>query len=107
MQEPRDGEVATLTFEAALARLEMIVRKLEAGDTTLEDSIGLYTEGQRLRAHCDAKLADAEARIEQLQLGADGKPRGLAPFGDAAAAPAPKSQRPSFQDDLADDDVPF
>jgi len=74
-----DEDLSLLTFEAALARLETIVHSLEAGDTPLEASIDLYTEGQRLKAHCEAKLAGATARIEAIQLGSDGQP-GLRPF---------------------------
>ena len=75
-------DISQLSFEAALARLETIVHGLEAGDTPLETSIDLYTEGQRLKAHCEAKLAGATARIEAIQLGADGAPA-VRPF-DAA-----------------------
>lgn len=63
---------ATMSFEAALARLEAIVRSLEAGDASLEDSIAIYTEGQKLKAFCESKLANATARIEAIQIGADG-----------------------------------
>ena len=65
-----DGQdISQMTFEAALARLETIVHGLEAGDTPLDQSIDLYTEGQRLKAHCEAKLAGATARIEAIQIG--------------------------------------
>lgn len=73
---------ADLSFEDALARLEKIVQQLESGDAPLETSIDLYTEGQRLKAICETKLAGATARIEAIQLGADGTPA-LRPF-DAA-----------------------
>ena len=72
--------VEGLTFEQALARLESIVRKLEAGEASLEDSIGLYEEGTRLKQQCDAKLAQAQARIEKIQIGGDGKPAGAVAF---------------------------
>lgn len=77
------AEIEGLSFEEALARLETIVKRLENGDASLEDSIALYTEGDRLKKHCEAKLASAQARIERIQLGPDGQPSGLAPF-DAA-----------------------
>lgn len=73
-------DLAGLSFEAALARLEEIVHRLEAGEASLEDSIAIYTEGQRLKAHCDAKLASATARIEAIQLGSDGTPSGVTAF---------------------------
>ena len=46
----------------------------------LLESITLYQEGDRLRRHCEARLKDAQARIEQIALGSDGKPAGLKPF---------------------------
>ncbi|MFN3591519.1 MAG: exodeoxyribonuclease VII small subunit [Thermaurantiacus sp.] len=69
-----------LGFEDALKRLEAIVRQIESGDTPLEQAITLYEEGQRLKALCEARLADAEARIRQLEIGPDGKPAGETPF---------------------------
>jgi exodeoxyribonuclease VII small subunit len=77
------GETSTvdqLSFEDALKRLEEIVRTLEKGDAPLDQSIELYQEGDRLRRHCEARLKDAQARIEQIAFGADGKPIGLKPF---------------------------
>lgn len=79
----KQSDSADLTFEAALARLEEIVHKLETGAASLEESITLYSEGTTLKQHCETKLKDAQARIEKLQIGADGKPVGSVPFGDA------------------------
>ncbi len=73
----------SLSFEDALARLEKIVHSLEAGDAPLEASIDLYTEGQALKKHCEAKLQAATGRIEAIQLGSDGQPASLRAF-DAA-----------------------
>ncbi|MDO9488440.1 MAG: exodeoxyribonuclease VII small subunit [Sphingomonadaceae bacterium] len=75
--------IEALTFEQALGRLEAIVKKLEAGEASLEDSITLYEEGTKLKRQCETKLAQAQARIEKIQVGADGQPSGVAPF-DAA-----------------------
>ncbi len=69
-----------MSFEDALKRLEEIVHRLESGDESLENAINLYGEGDRLRALCEKRLADAQARIEKLTLGADGKPVGAQPF---------------------------
>jgi exodeoxyribonuclease VII small subunit len=79
---PSEQPIAELSFEAALKRLEEIVRKLEAGDTPLDQAIDLYAEGDRLKAQCEKRLADAQARIEKIQLGRDGAPVGTAAFGD-------------------------
>ncbi len=74
-------ELAALGFEDALKRLEAIVHRLESGDASLEDSISHYTEGQALKAHCEAKLADATARIEAIQQNDAGAAIGTKPFG--------------------------
>ena len=72
--------IAELSFEAALKRLEEIVRKLESGEASLDESIDLYGEGDRLKQQCEARLQAAQARIEKIQLGRDGNPVGVAPF---------------------------
>ncbi|MDX2209383.1 MAG: exodeoxyribonuclease VII small subunit [Sphingopyxis sp.] len=73
----------SLSFEAAMAELETIVRRLEGGDVSLEESVALYERGQALRQHCEARLKAAELRVEQVSVGADGAPTGTVPFGDA------------------------
>ena len=72
--------ISDLSFEAALKRLEEIVRKLESGEASLDASIELYGEGDRLKQQCEARLKAAQARIEKIQLGRDGQPSGTAPF---------------------------
>lgn len=74
-------DVKELSFEAALKRLEEIVRKLESGEASLDEAIALYGEGDRLKQQCEARLQAAQARIEQIQFGRDGAPSGTAPFG--------------------------
>ena len=79
--EPRNDQSSSeLSFEAALARLEEIVRTLEKGEAPLDQSIELYQEGDRLKRHCEARLKAAQERIEQIAFGSDGKPSGVAPF---------------------------
>ena len=56
------------------------MRTLEKGEAPLDQSITLYQEGDRLKRHCEARLKDAQARIEQIALGSDGQPAGLKPF---------------------------
>jgi exodeoxyribonuclease VII small subunit len=46
----------------------------------LDQSIELYQEGDRLKRHCEARLKAAQARIEQIAFGADGKPAGVMAF---------------------------
>ena len=53
-------------FEAAIAELESVVKKLEEGDLALEQSLALYERGVQLSRFCHARLEDAERRIEIL-----------------------------------------
>ena len=66
------ADLANLSFEDALAELEKIVRGLEGGQQKLEDAIGAYERGALLRRHCEAKLAEAEARVQAIVAAADG-----------------------------------
>ena len=68
---PADPGIAALSFEDALAELERIVRGLEGGQQKLEDAIAAYERGARLRQHCEAKLAEAEQRVQAI-VAADG-----------------------------------
>ena len=63
--EPRSEQSSSdLSFEAALARLEEIVRTLEKGEAPLDQSIELYQEGVGLSAFCTKKLDEAKGKIE-------------------------------------------
>jgi exodeoxyribonuclease VII small subunit len=53
-------------FEAAIAELETIVKKLEDGDLPLEASMELYERGVHLSRFCHARLEETERRIELL-----------------------------------------
>ncbi|MEM1265245.1 MAG: exodeoxyribonuclease VII small subunit [Pseudomonadota bacterium] len=64
--------ITEMSFEAAMAALEDVVTKLESGSVGLEDSIALYERGALLKAHCEAKLAEAEARVAQITAREDG-----------------------------------
>jgi exodeoxyribonuclease VII small subunit len=61
-------------FEAAIAELEAIVKKLEEGDLALEQSLALYERGVQLSRFCHARLEDAERRIEILSDRGDLRP---------------------------------
>jgi exodeoxyribonuclease VII small subunit len=66
------ADIAALSFEDALAELEKLVKQLEDGKAKLDDAIGAYQRGALLKAHCEAKLREAQAKIEQISLAADG-----------------------------------
>jgi len=70
-------------FEAAIAELETIVKKLEEGDLPLEKSLELYERGVQLSRFCHARLEDAEKRIEILNERGELKPAGAALSKDA------------------------
>ena len=64
--------VSAMSFEDALAELERIVRGLEAGALKLEEAITAYERGTILRRHCEAKLAEADARVQAIVAAGDG-----------------------------------
>jgi len=72
--------VTEMSFEEALRELEAVVGQLERGDVELEKSIAFYERGAELKKHCEAKLAQAQARIEQITLAENGTPSGTTPF---------------------------
>ena len=78
--ESGEGAITQLSFESALAELESIVERLEAGKVDLEESIAIYERGEKLKKHCEALLKSAEARIEKITLKGDGTPTGTEPF---------------------------
>ena len=73
-------EIASLSFEDALRSLEDVVRRLESGEVPLDQSIELYERGEVLRAHCQARLDAAQARIEKIVAGPDGRASHSVPF---------------------------
>ncbi|MGB0630547.1 MAG: exodeoxyribonuclease VII small subunit [Alphaproteobacteria bacterium] len=69
----KPADVAKMSFEDALEELEEIVRTLEGGKGKLEEAIGAYERGAKLKAHCEKKLKEAQAKVEKISLGADGE----------------------------------
>jgi exodeoxyribonuclease VII small subunit len=74
------ADIKDLSFEQALKELEAIVDRLEKGDVELEASILIYERGEALKAHCDALLRKAEAKVEKISLNAGGLPTGTEPL---------------------------
>ncbi len=74
------ADVTGLSFETALAELEGIVTRLERGEVALEESIAIYERGEALKAHCESLLRKAEAKVEMISVGADGRPKGVQPL---------------------------
>lgn len=60
------ADVTDLSFEEALSQLEGIVKSLEGGRSTLAQAISEYERGTALRRYCEAKLAEAEAKVQAV-----------------------------------------
>jgi exodeoxyribonuclease VII small subunit len=65
-------EISRMSFEDALAELEQIVRRLEAGQVKLDEAIQSYERGAQLKQHCERKLNEAQQRVERIVITADG-----------------------------------
>lgn len=61
-----------MTFETAMTRLEEIVRQLESGKATLDESLTLYEEGIALVKLCSGRLDEAEQKIRIIRTASDG-----------------------------------
>jgi exodeoxyribonuclease VII small subunit len=77
-------DVASMSFETALAELEKIVDSLERGDVALAESIEKYERGEALKKRCAELLGAAEARVEKIKLTRDGRPDGTVPLDPEA-----------------------
>jgi len=72
-RKPADPDPATidvqapeLDFETALADLEALVEKMEAGEMSLEESLQAFERGVQLTRHCQAALKSAELKVKML-----------------------------------------
>ena len=66
------ADIRKMSFEAALAEMEDIVQRLESGQVKLDEAIDAYTRGAHLKEHCQAKLKEAQFRIDKIVLGPGG-----------------------------------
>lgn len=71
---PKTPDVETLTYEQARDELLEVVRALEAGGTTLEQSLALWERGEVLAARCQAWLDGARATLDAAVAKADAAP---------------------------------
>lgn len=63
------------TFEENMGRLEQIVRAMERGDVSLEESLKLFQEGTKLVERCGKLLDEAELQVKKITQSPDGIPR--------------------------------
>lgn len=66
-QQFTDDEIAKLTYEQAVERLEELVDRIESGEVSLESTVQAYEEGVKLKAHCESLLSRAEQRVEAIK----------------------------------------
>ena len=71
--ESAGDDILKLPFEEALKKLEAIVEAMEAQDLPLESLLARYQEGTALAQLCQAKLSEAELKIQQLEKSAKGE----------------------------------
>lgn len=76
-EKPRD--IAGMSFEEALEELQTLVRALEKGESKLDEAIQQYERGAALKQHCEAKLRDAQAKIDKIVM---------SPAGEVTTEPA-------------------
>jgi exodeoxyribonuclease VII small subunit len=69
------ADIAGLSFEQALEQLEEIVKTLESGQGKLDEAIESYERGAALKRHCEAKLKEAQQKVEKIVMAGDGSPR--------------------------------
>lgn len=67
-----EAKDAKLSFEAALTKLETIVESMESGEVPLAELLAKFEEGNKLLKLCEARLKEAELKIEQLKKSKDG-----------------------------------
>jgi exodeoxyribonuclease VII small subunit len=64
--------LSALSFEEALAELEKIVQNLETGKIRLDEAVAAYERGAALKKHCEAKLREAELKVQKITIAEDG-----------------------------------
>lgn len=64
-------ELEDIAFEAALAELESLVEKMEAGELSLEESLTAFERGVKLTRHCQSALKAAELKVKVLTESGD------------------------------------
>ena len=67
-----EAKDAKLSFEDALSRLEAVVESMESGEVPLAELLARFEEGNKLLKLCEARLKEAELKIEQLKKQRDG-----------------------------------
>lgn len=64
----KQENLASLSFEEALNKLEKIVREMESGNIKLDDAVEAYEQASALKKFCEEKLKAAQLKIEKIEL---------------------------------------
>jgi exodeoxyribonuclease VII small subunit len=67
-RQPATPEPERLSYEAAIARIEEIIRRLDSGEASLEETLALITEGKALIERCAGELQEVGGALEELRL---------------------------------------
>lgn len=80
LADKTSADIQTMPFERAIDELESIIKRLEEGKVPLAESVEIYERGEALKRRCEELLKAAEARVEKITTGADGKADGSEPL---------------------------
>ncbi len=80
MNDKTAADIQKMPFERAIEELESIIKRLEEGKVPLAESVEIYERGEALKRRCEELLKAAEARVEKITTGADGKAKGSEPL---------------------------
>lgn len=80
MADKDPADIQKMPFERAIEELESIIKRLEEGKVPLAESVEIYERGEALKRRCEELLKAAEARVEKITTGADGKAKGSEPL---------------------------
>jgi len=111
MTSAESDDIRGLSYEDALAQLDVLVQKLEGGSIALDDAIAAYERGTRLARHCAELLDRTERRVNALVVGGDGRmterPLDMAEPRDAPNVPPSDLPEPRRPAPVEPNDIPF
>jgi len=73
MTQETKKTISSMSYEEAMKELENIVKNIESGSTTLEQTISDYEYGNELRIHCENKLKESQMRVDKIIKKANGE----------------------------------
>jgi exodeoxyribonuclease VII small subunit len=66
-----EREIESMSFEEALAELELIINKIDAGQQNLEEAVASFERASLLKKHCECKLQAAKLKVEKVVSSAE------------------------------------